>query len=290
MPDQEHKPRRALSLRAGQGLGPPRSRRQRGSVGPTEPPPSWENPSEVSREQPPLDLPALGRAFLRPSRTQLVIAVILMLFATGAVIQYRTKNSADLLTNARREDLVQILDNANAESKRLESEIAALQRTKEQLESGADSARVAQEEAAKRLAAAQIMAGTVGAQGRGITITIYDANQSVTAGILLDAIEELRDAGAEVIALNGTVRIVAASWFSSNGAALIADGQEITRPIRIDVIGDPQALEEACRFRGGLISQVENPSIGGTVSISRPTRVIITALHTPTKDQYAKPA
>ena len=94
---------------------------------------------------------------------------------------------------------------------------------------------------------------------------IADPKAAVDAGVLLDAVEEMRDAGAEVIEVNNTIRIVGSTWFGSDNRALVIDGKPISRPITFEVIGDPHSLEEAARFRGGIVSEITGPKIGGQV-------------------------
>ncbi len=50
------------------------------------------------------------------------------------------------------------------------------------------------------------------AQGPGITLTVEDTKGTVEADMLLDAIQELRAAGAEAIQVND-VRVVADTYF-----------------------------------------------------------------------------
>jgi uncharacterized protein YlxW (UPF0749 family) len=230
----------------------------------------------------------LGRALLRPSASQVVLAAILLVFGVGVGTQLTTKAADDPFATARRADLIQLLDTANAETSRLESEIAQLKTTRDKLQSGVDSAKVAQTEAQNRLDNLAILNGTVGATGSGIRVVIYDPGQKVTASTLLDAIEEFRDAGAEVIEINDSIRVVASTWFSSSGGSLVADNAAITLPMVIDVIGEGHALEEAARFRGGLVSQVQQ--LGGTVSITQESTVTITAIRQLPVNQYARPA
>jgi uncharacterized protein YlxW (UPF0749 family) len=117
---------------------------------------------------------------------------------------------------------------------------------------------------------------------------IYDPSQKVTASTLLDAIEEFRDAGAEVIEFNDSIRVVASTWFGGTSGSLVADNHAISLPLVIDVIGEGHALEEAARFRGGLVSQVQQ--LGGTVTITQETTVSITAVRALPQNQYARPA
>lgn len=232
----------------------------------------------------------LWRSLSHPGRGQLIAAVILFVVGVGGVMQIRMNSADDAYTNARREDLIQILDGLGAESRRLENEIAELQRTKANLESGADSQRVAEAEAKQRLSELSILAGTVPAKGPGIAMRISDPEQKVTAGVLLDAVQEMRDAGAEVIEFNDQVRVVASTWLASDGTTVIVDGHRLQRPYKVEVIGDAHSLEEAAQFRGGLVSEITGPRIGGTVAIERLDEVSITSLHTPAENQYARPA
>lgn len=232
----------------------------------------------------------LWRSLVHPGRGQVIAAVILFVVGLGGAMQIRLTNTDDAYTNARREDLIQILDGLGSESRRLEGEIADLQQTRTTLEGGANSRRVAEEESQRRLSELSILAGTVGAKGPGIRMRIIDPDQKVTANVLVDAVQEMRDAGAEAIEFNDSVRVVASTWFSSDGSTLVADDQRLTRPITMEVIGDPHSLDEAARFRGGLASEISGPRIGGSVSIERLTEVEITSLHSPAENQYARPA
>lgn len=230
----------------------------------------------------------LGKALLRPSASQIVLGAILLVFGVGVGTQITTKAADDQFATARRADLIQLLDTANSETSRLESEIEQLKTTRDKLQSGVDSAKVAQSEAQKRLDSLAILNGTVGATGPGIRVAIYDPSQKVTASNLLDAVEEFRDSGAEVIEINDSIRVVASTWFSGSGTTLMADARPVSTPMTIDVIGDSHALEEAARFRGGLVSQVQQ--LGGVVTITQEKSVTITALRQLPENQYARPA
>ena len=230
----------------------------------------------------------LVRALTRPSTSQILLAAVLLVFGVGVGTQLTTKAADDPFATARRADLIQLLDTANTETTRLETEIAALKSTRDKLQSGVDSAKVAQTEAQNRLNNLAILNGTIGATGPGIRVVVYDPGQKVTASTLLDAIEEFRDAGAEVIEINDSIRVVASTWFGTANGGLVADNAAISLPVVIDVIGEGHALEEAARFRGGLVSQVQQ--MGGTVTITQETTVTITAVRQLPQNQYAHPA
>lgn len=246
----------------------------------------------VAAEGPPESPPRsrLWKALWQPGRGQVIAAVILLIVGMAGVMQIKENTADDTYTHARREDLVQLLDGLGSESRRLEDEIAALERTRTSLLSGADTQRVAREEAEKRVQVLSILAGTAPAVGPGIRMRVADPNGKVTADVLLNAVEEMRDAGAEVIEVNNTVRVVASTWFGSDANGLTIDGQHVSTPLTIEVIGEPHSLEEAAQFRGGIVSEITGPQIGGQVQIEPLDRVVIDSLHVARQNQYAQPA
>ncbi len=243
--------------------------------------------ARIRREYPAWD--RIIHDFFRPGWGQLAMGFVLALVSCGVVVQVHHKPD-DTYSTMRRSDLVQLLDQLNAEQTRLNDETNRLERTKQQLANGADAQRVAEEEARKRLDSLGVLAGTVPATGPGVRLTILDPQQRVTASIMLDAVQEMRDAGAEAMQLNGTVRVVASTWFADRDGHLVIDGIQVMPPYVLDVIGEPHALDEGARFRGGLVSQVQSSDVGGQAVVSRMESVQVTALHTASTPQWARPA
>lgn len=232
----------------------------------------------------------LLRAFFRPSRAQFVIGIALFLTALIVVVTLRSQANQPEFANVRQADLIQLLDDVSGETRRLEAEVNELEAARTELLSGADRDAAAREEASRRLAQAQIIAGAVPATGPGIQIHIEDPQSRITAELLLDAIEELRDAGAEVIELNDSVRLVMRSSFvMDEQGRIVADGTVLEAPFTIDAIGDPATLEAGARFRGGLVSEIEGDRVGGKVTIEQtPDVEIATVVATPV-NEFARP-
>lgn len=230
----------------------------------------------------------LATLALRPTRAHLLVAVILLVCGLVVTLQIRARSTEQDYSGLRRTELIALLDDLTAESRRLEAEIATLERTQEQLRSGADRQQVARAEAERRRAELSILSGTSPATGEGIRVVISDPDAMVGEGVLLNTLEELRDAGAEVIEVNDQVRVVASSWVASQDDELVLDGTPITRPILLEVIGEPHALAEALRFRGGLVSEISDR--GGEVSIVSDPAIVISSLHSPVEPRFARPA
>ena len=230
------------------------------------------------------------RAGFKPSRGQAIVAVVLALVAGVAVVQVRVNRADDGYQNARREDLIAILDGLGQNTRRLESEIAELEARKNSLSSSADKAQTAREQAEAQVRVLGILAGTLPAQGPGVRITLNDPEGKMTSSNLLDAIEELRDAGAEAIQINGSVRVVASTDFVDDAPGIRIDGQKLNSPYVVEAIGESHNLSEAANFPGGLVSEVTGPQVGGTAEVTEVPTLQITTLHAPDEHRYARPA
>ena len=231
----------------------------------------------------------IARDIVRPSRSQLVVALILLLSGLAVTMQL-AGNRDQRYTTLRQDELVAMLDDVTAESRRLESEVAELERTRQRLQSGADASAVARDEALRRLDALELLGGTAPATGPGIRVTITDRQGKLTPDILLNTIEELRDAGAEVMEIDDRIRLVTTSWVTSADGVLTVDGTRLGGTITIEAIGAPGTLAEATRFRGGLVSTIEGERVGGTAQVSEVDELAIDSVVNPEEPRFARPA
>ena len=199
--------------------------------------------------------------FAKPSRDQLLIAVLCAVLGFVVVQQVSIVNSDEVLATARSEDLVQILDSLDQRNQRLDSELTTLKDTKARLESGQDAATTAAKERQVRDAELGILAGTLAAQGPGVVVTMTGP---VTSSLLLDAVQELRDAGAEAIQIN-QVRVVAQTAFEAGANdAVVVGGVTIgkgTGTYRITAIGDSATLASSLRIPGGVVESAKTDGV-----------------------------
>jgi uncharacterized protein YlxW (UPF0749 family) len=223
----------------------------------------------------------------RPGRAQLVVAVLLAALGFAAVVQVRLTRSDDNFTGARRDDLVVLLDSLSGAADRAQQQISDLEQTRRDLLNTSQRRAAAIAEEQTRLSVLQILTGTVAAAGPGITVTIQDPDAAVTAPILLNGVDELRDAGAEAIEINNAVRVVASTSIVDRDGALVADGTVLHPPYVIDVIGSPHTLSDAVKFPGGLGDEVKQ--VGGTTSVEEADEVQVASLHTVVPPEYSQP-
>ncbi|MFF3822109.1 DUF881 domain-containing protein [Streptomyces bluensis] len=222
----------------------------------------------------------------RVTRAQLIVALLLFGLGFGLAVQVASNSDNDsALRGARQTDLVRILDELDDRTQRLEEEKQGLEDQRTELENSSDQAEEARKQTVEKERKLGILAGTVAAEGPGITLTINDTKGTVEADMLLDAIQELRAAGAEAIQVNG-VRVVASTYLTQSGKGITVDGNKITQPYRFKVIGKPQDLEPALNIPGGVVQTLEKEQ--ATVTVERADKIIVDALRAPERPDYAR--
>lgn len=220
----------------------------------------------------------------RPTKGN-VLATILALGLGFAIAAQVRQTDLEGLADLREDELVRILDNVTQENSRLSDEIRDLERTRSQLAAGATSEE-ARAAAQARLDSIQVLSGTVAATGPGVVITITDPERRVTAALLLDTLQELRDAGAEAVEING-VRVVTSTFFTDVERGVTVSDQPIEGPYVIRAIGDPPTMAAAMDIPGGVRESVRR--LNAVADIEQRDSLDITSLHTPSASQYASP-
>jgi uncharacterized protein YlxW (UPF0749 family) len=223
----------------------------------------------------------------RPVRSEVLIALLAGLLGFALVVQVRTTQRSSGLATARQEDLVQLLDGLTARSQRLQEEIAELQQARDQLSSATDRDAAALEQARRRADALAILAGSAPAHGPGVVIVVDDPGHAVRAEVLLDALQELRDAGAEAMMIN-SVRIGASSYVRDVDGGIELDRTQLRQPYTLTVVGESATLDQAMRIPGGVVDVVEDT--GARITIRPSPALVIDALRPVSTPRYARPA
>jgi len=227
----------------------------------------------------------LRMSWPRATRANLLGALLAVLLGAGIAAQVQLTNQRGL-DELSQTDLVRVLDDISLRSSRLDQQVRELESTRDRLKNGTGTAAEALEQAQKRVDTLGILAGTIAAKGPGITMRITDPTNAVTGPIVLDIIQELRDAGAESIDVGG-VRVVASSFVGDRNGQIQIDGVTVPRPLVIKVIGDSKTLSSAMTIPGGIVESVRQK--GADAAVTESSLIEITSLHQPTKMTHAKP-
>ncbi len=252
---------------------------------------STREPADGAPQRP---APGRGRLarLLRPRlrRVDLLIAALLLVLGFAAVVQVRSTQEDGVLASARQEDLVRILDDLSSRSERLRQEVTTLTGTRERLLSD-DGSAAALDEARRRTEVLGVLAGTVPARGPGVRLTVDDPEGDVRAEVLLDALQELRDAGAEAVELQGrggdAVRVLAGTSLQDAEGGVLVDGVVLSAPYVFVALGDSSTLSSALGIPGGVLDTVE--AAGGAGRVEEGEDLRVGALRPLEEPRYARP-
>ena len=227
---------------------------------------------------------------LRPrwSRGQLLVGVLCALVGFALVVTVNVQRSPRALDRASSEDLVRILSDLTQRSERLRTQIAQLQAEHDALANSGDRSQAALEDARRRADTLGILAGTTAAAGPGVILTIDDPGHTVPADAVLDAIEELRDAGAEAMQI-GSIRIVASTYVRDNPRGITIDGVIVHAPYRVVALGDPHTMADALGIPGGVLDTMTQFE-GAKAVVAEGNSLRIDALKPLVGHRYAEPA
>jgi uncharacterized protein YlxW (UPF0749 family) len=109
-------------------------------------------------------------------------------------------------------------------------------------------------EARRQLTQLEIFAARTAVKGQGITVRVDGAFDDKA---LSDLVNEMRNAGAEGVAINGT-RVGPRSWFGfAADKSLTVDAIPIKGPWTVSAVGAPEVMYVAMTRTGGIIGQFE---------------------------------
>ncbi len=209
------------------------------------------------------------------------LTIILGIFLSLAIKQ---NDEPKLLSSAREDELVRILDDLSKQKDNLELELIKQSQVLDSLKSGSNEE--AKKAAQNRIDQLILLSGTAPVTGRGIQVLITGDVYSVSAFTILDSVQELRDAGAVAIEINGN-RIINSTYFNDTSDGITINQAKIRSPYRINALGDPETLATALKIPGGLAEKVTTS--GGQVVITQYATLVIESTVDLITPQYAVP-
>jgi uncharacterized protein YlxW (UPF0749 family) len=126
--------------------------------------------------------------------------------------------------------------------------------------------------------------GLVEVSGPGLQVRVSGQLSALNAQ---DLINELRNAGAEAIALNGERLVVWSAIAADDEGWLTVDGTRIASPYTFQAIGDGETLETALMRSGGLLAVLEHGYEGLEVQVRRHDKLVLPVHRYPPEFQHA---
>ena len=206
-----------------------------------------------------------------PARIESRIALAAVALAVGFLVAVQVTGGEPPLSRLaaeRPEDLTRVLADLGAEADALTREVAELRVRISRYRGSARDEDIALRDARDALADLQVLSGVTPVEGPGVVVALEDPEARVGWESMLDLVQELRDAGAEAIAV-GDVRVVASTWFGpAQDAGLVVDGSTLAPPYEVSAIGPGEEMAEALGLPGGPLTVIgAQPGVGVEVLV-----------------------
>jgi uncharacterized protein YlxW (UPF0749 family) len=190
---------------------------------------------------------------LRASRSnRLTLAAVAALLGILAVGQLRGQAGVPGLSNLTVTELTQLIANVTAGNDELRDEVADLARQETHLIETRNRGETTVGSLTDDLARIRAWAGLTAVSGQGIAITV---SGPIGGEGIEEVLNELRNAGAEAIAVDG-IRVVAGVVVAGGAGELSIENTPLGDAFEIRAIGSPQILIGTLTRTGGVIAQV----------------------------------
>lgn len=230
----------------------------------------------------------------------IAIALICMLLAFALTWQLRSVTASGNVSNTTKARAEQLQAQLDSEQDKNEALLKQLLEYKDELQAFSNQAEEAggmSRVLSQRLEQTMILSGESTVHGPGITIKLSDSDWSNTTGAdenyyvihdedLLKVINELRNAGAEAIAINGE-RLTARSEIRCVGAMVNVNNNRYSAPYTIMAIGNADEMYNAMYMRQGVVDSLKIWGI--QVSVSKSPELTIAGYTGGLEFKYAEP-
>ncbi len=223
---------------------------------------------------------------IRTTLRQSLLTLICLVVGFALVTQLRTYDSIlGDVRNLSTEDLSIVIIKLIDENARLESEISQLQQqnavyAQTQADGSSNLNRLVDD-----LNRLRVQTGAAQVHGPGVLITV---NYALRAADVMALINEIRNAGAEAVAINNQ-RITAHTTIEEVNGMLLIDDTPQAPPYRVAALGDKNTLMGALNRLGGLL-RIWNEIEGVSISIEPSDDLTAPRVANPPTFHYAQPA
>lgn len=222
---------------------------------------------------------------MRGRRGQLSVAAVAVVLGLLVVGQLRSQGTAPGLVGLSTQELTVLVANLNTRNDQLRAEIALLDRQLADL----DAARARGDSAVGQLRAEvsriRTWTGLLAVGGPGIRVRV---SGPISAEAVRGLLNELRNAGAEAIAIDG-VRIVGPSVVAGPPGGLAVDDVALGDPFEVVAIGSPQALTGSLTRVGGVIAQIAATEPEASLTVTPVERVELPATERDLAPAHGRP-
>ena len=222
---------------------------------------------------------------MRGLASQITLTLVCLLLGATLVVQFRTQGNIvkSIMVDSPTEQAT-IMNGLVASNAALRKEIEALDTQLAQFQSGSQASDM--QTLVNDLNQTKIVNSSIEVSGPGIGLVLTG---TLAPEELQDVINELRNAGAEAIVLNGQ-RVVVNSAVYQDAAGGSLNGASIRSPYDFEAIGDPDTLQTAVDRKGGLVPMLVANHPGLQMTLQKQDKVVAPIFERKIKFLYAKAA
>ncbi len=208
---------------------------------------------------------------MKSRSAQLSLTILCFILGLLLVAQFRTQRMAnDSILFASSADQLVIISSLVENNARLREELEVLEKQLSEYQQTAG--RTILEGLVEELNRVRVINGLVEVSGTGIEVSI---DGSIGVVDVQDLINELRNAGAEALTVNGERLTLYSVIASTEDGVITVNGTRLSRPYILQAIGQPETMETALLRSGGLIAALERNYEGLAVSVGKRDRMVL---------------
>jgi uncharacterized protein YlxW (UPF0749 family) len=220
---------------------------------------------------------------MRSPRSQIALAIVALLLGFLVVTQVRSQAGGTGLEDRSAQDLTLLVANVSTRNDQLRGEVADLGRQLESIVAAQARGDTSAGQLRADLVRIRIWSGVDAAEGQGLRVVLRGP---ATAKVLADLLNELRNAGAEAIAVGG-VRVVPATIAGGAPGAVSVEDTLLEDPLEVVAIGNAATMTGTLTRAGGLVAQelATNPGLG--IEVTPADRAARARRMLPSRPMYA---
>jgi uncharacterized protein YlxW (UPF0749 family) len=221
---------------------------------------------------------------VRSGVAQLSLFGVALLIGILLVGQLRSQARPTEISSLSAQELSQLVDTLSDRNRELRTGLADLRETLREYRVAGSQGQSALDVSREDLRRITAFSGLAAVEGRGI---ILDVDGELDAIALNDLLNELRNAGAEALAVDD-IRITHRSVAVQGPTSLLIDGFGVGERFSLQAVGSPEGLLAAIERPGGIIAQLQQ-FISASIVARQSAEIMLPATASSLAPEVAQP-